>query len=77
MKQIQVGKLTRIITVDERIFIGTLTGYAEVSQGEDKLEEIYLSGCGEHLTTIQLNNIREIDQDRVSFEFHQSRSDER
>ena len=71
MRQIHVGKLTRVMTMDERVFIGTLTGYAEVSQGEDKLEEIYLSGCGEHLTTIQLNNVKEIDQDRVAFEFAQ------
>lgn len=70
MASIEVGKLTRVVTVDGRVFIGQLTGYAEVSQGEEVLEEIYLSGCGDvPVTTIQMNNVKDLDQDRVSFEF--------
>ena len=72
MKQIEVGKLTRVVTMDQRCFIGTLTGYAEVSQGEDMLEEIYISGCNDSaspVTVIQLSNVKELDQSNVSFAF--------
>jgi hypothetical protein len=70
MADIEVGKLTRVVTVDGRCFIGTLTGYAEVSQGEDELEEIYLSGCNEvPVTVIQLSNVKELDQAQVTFPF--------
>ena len=70
MAQIEVGKLTRVVTMDQRCFIGMLTGYAEVSQGEDMLEEIYLSGCNESpVTVIQLSNVKELDQSNLSFSF--------
>ena len=71
MAKIEVGKLTRVATVDGRVYLGMLTGYAEVSQGEDMLEEIYLSGCGDvPVTTIQMNNVKDIDQVRTHFEFN-------
>ncbi|MBT9583327.1 hypothetical protein IV102_08250 [bacterium] len=70
MAKIEVGKLTRVATVDGRVYLGLLTGYAEVSQGEDMLEEIYLSGCGDVLTTIQMNNVKDIDQGRIHFDFN-------
>jgi hypothetical protein len=71
MARIEVGKLTRVATVDGRTYIGLLTGYAEVSQGDDMLEEIYLSGCGDvPVTTVQMNNVKTLDQEEVSFEFH-------
>ena len=70
MANIEVGKLTRVVTMDQRCFIGMLTGYAEVSQGEDMLEEIYLSGCNETaVTVIQLSNVKELDQSNLSFSF--------
>ncbi len=71
MAQIEVGRLTRVVTRDQRCFIGMLTGYAEVSQGEDMLEEIYLTGCSESspLTVIQLSNVKELDQSNISFSF--------
>jgi len=69
MADIEVGKLTRVVTVDGRCFIGTLTGYAEVSQGDDELEEIYLSGCNESLVTVQLSNVKVLDQSQVTFAF--------
>jgi len=69
MISIEVGKLTRVVTLDGRVYIGTLTGYAEVSQGEDRLQEIYLSGCGAECTTIQLGSVRHLDQSQVRFEF--------
>lgn len=71
MAQVEVGKLTRVVTMDQRCFIGTLTGYAEVSQGEDMLEEIYLTGCNESSPNIviQLSNVKELDQSKVSFSF--------
>lgn len=70
MADIEVGKLTRVVTVDGRCFIGMLTGYAEVSQGEDMLEEIYLSGCNESpVTVIQVSNVKELDQQQVTFAF--------
>ena len=71
MAQIEVGKLTRVVTMDQRFFIGTLTGYAEVSQGEDMLEEIYLTGCSESspVKVIQLSNVKELDQSSLSFSF--------
>ena len=71
MANYEVGKLTRVVTMDQRCFIGTLTGYAEVSQGEDMLEEIYLSGCNESgpVTVIQLSNVKELDQSNLSFAF--------
>ena len=71
MAKIEVGKLTRVATVDGRVYLGMLTGYAEVSQGEDMMEEIYLSGCGAvPVTTIQMNNVKDIDQVRTHFEFN-------
>jgi len=69
----QVGVLTRVSTVDGRTYIGTLTGYAEVSQGEDMLEEIYLSGCGDKIATVQLNNVKEMDQENTTFAFKYER----
>jgi|JI10StandDraft_1071094.scaffolds.fasta_scaffold5669754_1 hypothetical protein len=71
MTHIEVGKLTRVVTMDQRCFIGMLTGYAEVSQGEDMLEEIYLAGCNDSspVTVIQLSNVKELDQSNVSFAF--------
>ncbi|MFN8608251.1 MAG: hypothetical protein U0931_12015 [Vulcanimicrobiota bacterium] len=70
MAEIEVGKLTRVVTVDGRCFIGMLTGYAEVSQGEDMLEEIYLAGCNEApVTVVQLTNVKELDQQQLTFSF--------
>lgn len=70
MASFEVGKLTRVDTVDGRVYIGMLTGYGEVSQGDDVLEEIYLSGCGDDpVTTVQMNNVKRLDQSNVSFEF--------
>lgn len=70
MASFEVGKLIRVVTVDGRVYIGQLTGYAEVSQGEDVLEEIYLAGCGDvPVTTIQMNNVKELDQQNISFDF--------
>ena len=71
MAQIEVGKLTRVVTMDQRCFIGLLTGYAEVSQGEDMLEEIYLTGCNEGNPTlvIQISNVRDLDQSNLTFSF--------
>ena len=70
MDSFEVGKIIRVQTVDGRVYIGTLTGYSEVAQGEDVLEEIYLSGCGDvPVTTIQMNNVKALSQSNVSFEF--------
>ena len=71
MAQIEVGKITRVVTMDQRCFIGLLTGYAEVSQGEDMLEEIYLTGCneGNPVLVIQISNVRELDQSNLTFSF--------
>ena len=71
MAKIEVGQLTRVVTVDGRIYIGLLTGYAEVSQGDDMLEEIYLSGCGDDpATVIHMTNVKLIDQNDIGFEFN-------
>ena len=71
MTQIEVGKLTRVVTMDQRCFIGLLTGYAEVSQGDDMLEEIYLTGCneGNPILVIQISNVKELDQSNLTFSF--------
>ncbi|MBX3169730.1 MAG: hypothetical protein KF760_20170 [Candidatus Eremiobacteraeota bacterium] len=70
MAQFEVGKLTRVVTMDQRCFIGVLSGYAEVSSGEDMLEEIYLTGCHASASlVIQLSNVKELDQSEVSFSF--------
>jgi len=71
MAQIEVGKLTRVVTMDQRCFIGLLTGYAEVSQGDDMLEEIYLAGCndGNPVLVIQISNVRDLDQSNPTFSF--------
>ena len=71
MSDIEVGKLTRVVTMDQRCFIGRLTGYSEISQGEDMLEEIYLTGCndGPPVLVVQISNVKELDQSNVSFRF--------
>ncbi len=70
MASFEVGKLTRVDTVDGRVYIGTLTGYAEVSQGDDILEEVYLTGCGDvPVTVVQMNNVKSLDQTNIGFEF--------
>lgn len=71
MTEVQIGKITRVITKDGRCFIGTLTGYAEVAQGDDAFEEIYLVGCSESSPTLvlQMNNVSAIDQEQVAFKF--------
>lgn len=71
-RRIKVGKVTRVVTSDGRVFIGSLTGYAEVSKGEDVFEELYLSGCGEKLITIQVEKVIDIDQEDCSFPFEPS-----
>ncbi|MBI3930001.1 MAG: hypothetical protein HY319_30965 [Armatimonadetes bacterium] len=72
MANIKVGQLVKVQTVDGRTYVGTLTGYAEVGQGEDEvLEEIYLSGCGERLLTLQMSNVKGISQSDCWFEFEE------
>lgn len=68
MPHIEIGKLTKIVTLDGRAYIGTLTGYAEVSQGEQVLEEVYVSGCGD-LLTIKVTDVASFDQTTLAFSF--------
>lgn len=67
-KEIEVGKLAKVVTKDGRTFLGTITGYAEVATGDEVIEEIYVQGFGE-LRLLGLNDIEDIDQEDVSFRF--------
>ena len=67
-KEIEVGKLAKVVTKDGRTFLGTISGYAELATGEEVIEEIYLQGFGE-LRVVSLSDVEDIDQEDVSFRF--------
>ena len=66
---IEVGKFTKVVTKDGRVFIGMLTGYAEVASGEEVMEEIYLNGLGKDPRVISLNDVTQVSQDSIGFCF--------
>jgi hypothetical protein len=68
-KRIGVGKMIRVTTKDGRTFIGTLTGYAEICQGEDIMEEIYIEGCAEKKLILKMAELKDISEMETYFLF--------
>jgi len=68
-KRIGVGKIVKATTKDERTFIGSLTGYAEICQGDDIMEEIYIEGCAEKKLVLKVSELKDISDMDTTFTF--------